>query len=157
MQTQYGVFTCDHAQSPQLWCGDSKLWGKPPVDLAINIIRTFKNPITGTIMKRDRHVNINNLSLSLRFASNIKNVAETPTMQFANCETQLCRYSLYGVANHQGNASSGHYTNHILNDSQQSSKNKWVHTNSLRVVYHNDDTRISDHVTTCWFTRDINN
>lgn len=157
VKTQYAVTTCDHAQSAQLWYGCRKLWGKPPRDLALNIVRTFQNPITGTTMKRHRHININNLSVSLRFGCNIKNGAETPSEQFKNFETQLSKYSLYGVANHEGIASSGHYTNHILNDSEDSPKNKWVHTDSLRVIYHNDDNRISENVTTCWFTRDLNN
>lgn len=167
----YAFIKCKHSNNNQIWIGSQKMWGKSPLDLMVHILRIFINPITGTFNKDDRNVSVNNHKLLLSFVQNSKNVnsvdeakanldeAKSNTnnlqRQFADVETLESSYKLYGVANHQGGAHSGHYTNHILNDSKGNLQGKWIHTNSLSVIPHNRDASISANVVSCWFHLDV--
>ena len=178
---QYSVGTCGHTNSNQLWVGSSKLWGKPSQDLIVNINRAYYNPITGAASKRNRHINIRSQKLKLSFVThendnvqnddendndsnddendNDNNVTEQHLQQFENCNTKEYQYSLYGVVNHEGIvAGSGHYVNHILNDSEgkQHQGYQWIYTNSTTVIPHNNFPSLSKNVTTCWFSLDVN-
>ena len=158
---EYQLMRCQHTQTNQLWIGSKKLWGKAPQDLVININRSFTNPITGEPMKWHRQVQIDDENLDVTFVENIKNSQENHTQQFNNVNTNVSRYSLYGVVNHQGvGAGSGHYINHVLNDTtnQQHRNFKWIKTNSTLVMPHNNFREISTDVTACWFRlNDVNN